>query len=306
MRVTCPICGSQDFEIDRSPHQIEAESDLRASFVTRRLGQHPHGPEAPDLTSFTHGDPARILSCRQCGMLYREENDPVSYEKDPCDFDLMNHLYPRILNRYRQKESLYRPLFRQHAEILEVGSFSGAFLQAAEEWGWRPIGLDIGDSTNAFARARGALVRQTSIEDYSPRLRRPEGIFIWNCFEQLDDPGSALGRSHQLLDRDGLLLLRVPNADFYRRQRQRLHHSRPALWSLGYNNLLGFPYLHGYTRSTLARLLARHGFAPLNCYPANVQTPPYPDLNPRIRAEWNRTLHCGDPWIEVIARRIEG
>ena len=305
MPATCPICGSEHFQIDRSPQQIEAETNLRSVFVTHRLGHPPHGPEAADLTRFTHGNPARLLACRQCGMLYREENDPISYEKDRCDFDLMNHLYPRILNRYRAKESLYRPLFREHAEILEVGSFSGAFLETAEEWGWRPIGLDIGHSTNAFARARGAIVRQTAIEDYSPRLRRPEGIFIWNCFEQLHDPGSALRRSHRLLDRHGLLLLRVPNADFYRRQRERLQQSRSALWSLGYNNLLGYPYLHGYTRSLLARLLARNGFAPLNCYPTNVHTPPYPDLNPRIRAEWQRTLHYGDPWIEVMARRAE-
>src|ERR1700679_3496939 len=162
-------------------------------------------------------------------------------------------------------QTQYLPVLRYNAEVLELGSHLGAFLQTAEEWGWRPTGLDIGDSTCAFARKQGLSVKRLGLEDYSPKLRKPEAIFIWNCFEQLEDPSRTLHRSYRLLDKHGLLLVRVPNADFYREQRWRLRnlHSQTALNLLGYNNLLGFPYLHRYTPATLHRFLRVHRFVPV-------------------------------------------
>jgi hypothetical protein len=300
---SCPVCGCEDFTIDRSPEEIEAESVLRSCFVSQRLGKPPHGSDAMDLTAFTHGTPARILSCRQCGMLVREESVPVSYQAELWDTDLLNHLYPRMVRSFGTRESRYRQLLREKAEVLEVGSFTGAFLEAAETWGWRPTGIDIGHSAISFARTRGTLVKPTAIEDYSPHLRQPEAIFIWNCFEQLDDPSSTLQRSHELLGRHGLLVLRVPNAAFYLRNRDRVFQSPSTLSALGYNNLLAFPYLHGYTPNLLSDLVVRHGFEPLHWYRSDVQTPPYPDFNALINEEWQRTRRYGHPWIELVARR---
>ncbi len=225
----------------------------------------------------------------------------------------MAHLYPRYLQAFRQKESIYKPLLRNHAEVIEVGSHLGAFLQSAEEWGWRPMGLDIGQSTSDFARRQGLSVERRTIADYSPRSTRPDAIFIWNCFEQLDDPGAALRDSYRLLDRHGLLVVRVPSAQFYQRTRRQLMRGEwePALRLLGYNNLLGFPYLYGYTSATLAQILRRNGFEPIDRHNSTVLTPPYPEMTERVKQEWNRVKHqqgapqiADGPWIELIGRRM--
>src|SRR5205823_868530 len=158
--------------------------------------------------------------------------------------------------------------------------------QAAEEWGWRPIGVDIGRSTCAFARRQGATVKRISLEDYSPRLRNPDAIFIWNCFEQLEDPAAELRTAHRLLEPHGLLVVRIPNAAFYRAQRWRLGSD----WSvrlLGYNNLLGFPYLHGYTSTSLERLLRANRFEPISSRASSLLTPPYPDVTRKVQSEWH-------------------
>lgn len=238
--------------------------------------------------------------------------EPADYADDIYDSSLLSLLYPRYVRAFEDKRAQYLPELRNHAEVLELGSHLGAFLQTAEEWGWRPTGLDIGESTSAFARRQGASVKKLPLEDYSPKLRKPEAIFIWNCFEQLEDPSRTLRESYRLLEKHGLLLVRVPNADFYREQRWRLRklRSQTALKLLGYNNLLGFPYLHGYTPATLDRLLRTYRFDPVAARNSSVIEPPYPQMSARMRDEWRATRDNGErshstggPWLEILCRR---
>jgi hypothetical protein len=266
-----------------------------------------------DLTRFMHGGPARLLKCPECGLLVRDEREPGSYETDIYDSALLSHLYPRYVRAFDDKRSQYLPVLRNNAEVLELGSHLGAFLETAEEWGWRPTGLDIGESTCAFARRQGVSVKKLGLEDYSPKLRKPDAIFIWNCFEQLEDPSRTLRQSYRMLDKHGLLLVRVPNPDFYREQQWRLRNlnSQTALNLLGYNNLLGFPYLHGYTPATLDRLLRAHLFEPVATHDSGVIEPPYPQMSAQICDEWRETRHeserprtTGGPWIEILCRKL--
>jgi SAM-dependent methyltransferase len=298
--------------VDLSERRVEQDRISRDAFVTSRLERRPEFAESMDLTRFMHGGPARLLTCPACGVMLRDETEPARYADDVYDSALLRHLYPRYVRAFEDKRSQYLPELRNNAEVLELGSHLGAFLQTAEEWGWRPTGLDIGDSTSAFARRQGTRVKRLPLEDYSPKLRKPEAIFIWNCFEQLEDPSRTLQQSHRLLERNGLLLVRVPNADFYREQRWRLRNlrSQQAFKLLAWNNLLGFPYLHGYTPATLDQFLRTHNFDPVATHDSSVIEPPYPQMSPRMRNEWRatrdageRTRSTGGPWIEILSRK---
>jgi hypothetical protein len=134
----------------------------------------------------------------------------------------LSHLYPRYVRAFEGKCSQYLPELRNNAEILELGSHLGAFLQTAEEWGWRPTGLDIGESTCAFARNRRSFPHAATV---------------------------------------------IPQT---------------ALNLPGYNNLLGFPYLHGYTPATLDRFLRAHRFDLVATYDRPMAANP-----PRKRAPAN-------------------
>jgi len=311
----CPVCRAGAVAVEQQDSQIERELEIRSCFVKQRLGHKPSVSESMDLTRFMHGGPARFVQCVSCGTLLREEDCRAQYEADLYDSALMRHLYPRYLRAFQEKQSTYYPLLRNGAEVLEVGSHLGGFLQAAEEWGWRPTGVDIGHCTSAFARKQGATVKRISLENYSPRLRNPEAIFIWNCFEQLEDPVSELQTAHRLLDRHGLLVVRVPNAAFYREQRRRIQSDMPgrSLKLLAYNNLLGFPYLHGYTSNSLHRLLRANRFEPVATRASSLLTPPYPDVTRTVRNEWREVQEQSEssaaagtvgPWIEIISRRV--
>jgi SAM-dependent methyltransferase len=311
----CPVCGSGDWRLAVPADQIETEIRRRKHFVYSRLQRRANKEELKDLTDFMHGTPVPVLACRACGVLRRDEaavRATASYEEDPNHPDLMHQVYPRYLQAFRNKATALRDRLRPHASVLEVGSHLGAFLQVAEEWDWRPVGLDIGQDTADFARSNGLTVRRETIDGSRLPASSFDAVFIWNCFEQLTDPADTLKSAHRLLRRFGLLVLRVPNATFYRTMR------RVSQRWLAWNNLLGFPYLYGYTARALDRIAARNGFEPVRGFNSELVTMPFPELSASLAAEQIEaskevaavstaaTLYSGaliGPWIDVICRK---
>ena len=306
MFVVCPVCGRHIFRVLRESIDLERESFLRRRFATSRLGRDPDGLEGMDLTQFMHGSPARIMACTSCGALHRGDELPATYESDRYDGALLRHLRPRYLEAFERKRKRYEPLLRPNAEVLEIGSHVGAFLESAENWGWKPIGLDIGEEISEFARRQGTTVKRFALADYAPGDSSLDAVFIWNCFEQLEHPRRSLLDAARLLSRHGLVVLRVPNGDFYR---QHIVGDKRSFLSIGYNNLLGFPYLNGYSVGSLERLLRSANFEPIAAFATNLLTPPYPEMSARMSEEWQsvetEAEHAeptSSPWIEVVAR----
>ncbi len=287
---------------------LEGEISVRERFVRDRLDHRPEQSELMDLTNFMHGAPAGLLECAVCGLIVRDEPKEASYADDIYDPVLMKHLYPRYVDAFRRKAGNYRDLLRPGAEVHEIGSHLGGFLQLAEEWGWRPTGFDIGRDTSGFARRQGLRVKRQSMEDARIAPRSVDGIFVWNCFEQLEDPVRALRASWSALKRNGILVVRVPNFAYYERAR------RNTL-ALAYNNLLGFPYLTGYTAKSLAHLLRRNGFEPVAGLDSTLTTMPFPEQTGEIRREESAVFApyrgigfkgpgaVNGPWIELVSLR---
>ncbi|HEU4887047.1 MAG TPA: class I SAM-dependent methyltransferase, partial [Thermoanaerobaculia bacterium] len=144
-------------------------------------------------------------------------------------------------------------LLRSGARVAEVGSYVGGFLSTARDWGWNAIGVDIGSDTSRFSRALGFEVRSLPLEECGFERESFDAVFIWNCFEQLAAPRVTLAEVHRILRPFGVLVIRVPDADFYLRC--------PGLAPLAYNGLLGWPHRFGFDAAALRRVAAEHGFA---------------------------------------------
>jgi SAM-dependent methyltransferase len=317
----CPVCGSRIVRTEVPADLVRSEIRMRSDFVFSRVPRNAPREELKDLTDFMHGFAAPLVSCATCGTLLRDEQDTRQahdYEEDPNDTDLMRQVLPRYVTAFRNKRVAYEPLIRQHADVLELGSHLGAFLQVAEEWNWQPVALDVGRDTAAFARANGFKVRQELVEQSGLPTRAFDAVFIWNCFDQIPHPEATLAGVYRVLKPNGLLIIRVPNAVFYRALRNRLQ-SRFALRALAYNNLLGFPYLYGYTAESLNRLLLRRGFQELSAYNSELVTMPFADPTTKIATEqakvsaavarWSTkttaaTGHLTGPWIELVYRKM--
>jgi hypothetical protein len=294
---------------------VQSENDERHDFVFSRLRRRASREELKDLTDFMHGDAVPIDVCTRCSLLVRGESQVLataSYEEDPNDPDLMAQVYPRYVEFFRNKREALAERLPPHASAIELGSHLGGFLQAAEEWNWRPVGLDIGRDTSEFARKRGLTVRRDTIEDTRVPAGTADAVFIWNCFEQLADPKPTLKAAYLLLKPFGLLIVRVPNAAFYLEYRA-THRD----W-LAWNNLLGFPYLYGYSPEPLDHLVTQHGFEPVRGFNSELLTMPFADMSSALTAEQRAVSEAvadlsssvtsergalSGPWIEIIYRK---
>ena len=325
---SCPVCGGCEFELMLNQFEVRREASLRERFVKDRLERMPSEPELKDLTDFAHDAPASILICRECGLLMREEQmDPAAaYVEDSYDFSVIEKMVPRYVEAFRAKEEPYRGLLPEGARVLEIGPHFGAFLKVAEEWGWRPEGVDIGKDTSAYLRSKGHVIHDQPIECCGFASGSYDAVFIWNCFDQIADPFQALAACRRVTREGGLLVLRTPNGRFYSACESVLRNgplpaiSDSVISGLGYENLLAFPYLYGYDSNTLDRVASLHGYERTDSHDAELIILPFPDApswmiserravsaairNLELLRDAEGAGYRMGPWIEMTFRAI--
>lgn len=311
----CPLCGCDSLSEFLSEEAVRLEALMRAQFVLDRTEKTPPRSERKDLTDFAHGVTARLLECDGCGLLIRDEHqaDPDRvYVEDQYDSSVMERLLPRYVAAYRARETPYRGLLAPGARVLEIGPHFGAFLQVATEWGWAPVGVDIGKDTTEFVKAHGHATYDRPVKECDFPDADFDGVFIWNCFEQIADPHETLAEVRRVLKPSGVLVIRTPNALFYRQCEHFLRTSEPGEMSnwviraLGYNNLLAFPYLYGYGGAQLNRATERHGFHRESALDSELITLTFPELHDWIVEEQRATAAVLLEWSELRAQAAQG
>lgn len=324
----CPVCGCQSLSLLVPSSKLDQECRLRESFVQERLARPATHQELKDLVNFFHQEKADILACADCALLVRQELGPPpaeTYSEDEYDPALMERLYPQYLNAFRAKEKPYRSLLPSSARILEIGSHYGAFLETAQDWGWGAEGVDVGKDTSRFARSKGFAVHTGAVTECRFPERTFDAVFIWNCFDQIEDPRPTLVECRRILKAGGLLTVRTPNGVFYTLCQALLANpdlpresARFLIEAMGYNNLLGFPYRYGYGQTSLQRLIQPPDFrleGTLNSELLTLPLPEHPDwvareertINNEVKMLAGSVLSQGGtltgPWIEMWFRR---
>lgn len=325
----CPICSGTSFRPLASAGRLDEECRVRAAFVAQRL-THPVSPaETKDLTDFFHTEKAEIDECKTCSLLVRTEYErppAEDYSQDEYDPAVIDREYPEYVTEFRRKEIPYRDLLPPTARVLEVGSHYGAFVQVAAEWGWRAEGVDVGKDTSSFASSKGFVVHNLEVQNAGFPDGAFDGVFIWNCFEQIEQPQSVLQACARILKPGGLFTVRTPNGLFYSLCQLLLGDANVnpeskqfVIDAMGYNNLLGFPYLYGHNRATLQRQIEPYGFGVEGFLNSELLTLPVPDKSPAVKEE-ERAINTemrmlansiiadnagalAGPWIEVWFRR---
>lgn len=225
----CPVCERPTGAVFLNRAEIAAELDERHRFFTRRLIRRFSGDELRDLTNVALGIPAAILRCMRCGVLIRDGVPAEEvYRQDCYRDDGMQRLHETQVRAFREKAADYRMLVPPNARVIEVGSYVGGFLSVTLEWGWTAIGTDIARDPVRFCLGLGLDARCASLQDCGVDAESVDAVFIWNCFEQVANPGALLADAHRLLSGAGLLTIRVPDAGFYIRCEQKLEEGASA------------------------------------------------------------------------------
>jgi SAM-dependent methyltransferase len=269
--VPCTVCGSAEHRTVASADELDAERRWLRQFHRRRLRRATRDA-LEERADFTQDYATAIVACRRCGLVYRDPrpaDDAITsaYSGDTYGEERLAALFESQLELFRPKaRSLARRLDSPRPVVLEIGSFVGGFLAAARELGWDAHGIDPGVEVARFCEAKGlSVLRENASEVVFPACAA-DCVAIWNTFDQLPDPHPTLRSARRCLKNDGLLVVRVPNGVAFERGVERLRRAgrigrRVLLTSMAWNNLLSFPYLHGYSVATLDLLVGGYGFA---------------------------------------------
>jgi SAM-dependent methyltransferase len=272
----CIVCSDAGSAVICRAVEVRAHMEYLLQFHGRRL--HP-GPgdgllrsALADRARFTQDYATDIVGCKECGSVFRSPRPPDAailraYIEDRYGHRRLAALFEGQRALQRRKARYLRrwlPTGRR-LRVVEVGSFVGGFLAAGMEQGWETLGVDPGREVNQFCGERGLPVFPGTL----PEARFPAGsvdcVAIWNTLDQMPDPGPTLAAARRLLRPGGILAVRVPNGNCFRLLAAGLRHltgpwNRWLRTLMAWNNLLAFPYLHGYSVRALGRLLAGHGF----------------------------------------------
>ena len=252
----CPVCDSAELAAFASRERIAEELRVRRDFFASRIDGAIDGAEMKDRFDVLHNTPSAIRICPACRVLVRED-DCREFESDPYPAYVMERMLRAQIDAYRARGPWLRPMLPAGASVIEIGSYVGAFLHVAYEWGWTATGVDVGDDTARFAQAHSYPTRHASLEECAFEPASFDAVFIWNTFEQVDDPRALLKESRRIVREGGVLIVRTPNAEFYANESD--------VASLAWSNLLGFPHRFGFTPAALERLGRECGFELLEC-----------------------------------------
>jgi hypothetical protein len=266
----CIVCGHADAMLVTDADGMRREIEFLWAHHQRRLRPGTPTSRLMDRVAFSEHPPLRLVQCRECGLVYRNPAERAReiaeiYEDEAPTRDVLASLHASQRDSARAQARTIRAAVGKRGTGLEVGSYAGAFLSAAKTEGLRFEGLDVNADVNTFVRERGFVVHDGDLVAFAASGDRTyDAIAIWNAFDQMIDPRGALHAAWKLLADDGVIALRVPNGEWYARQRRGLDggviRRAAARELLAQNNLLGFPYRWGFTPSSLSQLLGEVGF----------------------------------------------
>ena len=197
--------------------------------------------------------PADIVRCRRCGHM-QVADFPPAQTLDQGYGEVAEAVYLDEEEGQRATAARALDLIERHVArpgaICDLGCWLGFLLAEAERRGWSARGVEPSDFAARFARERLGLDVQTGTLETADL---PGGAFdcvvVGDVIEHLPDPGSALDRIFALLRPGAILYLALPDAGSAVARRL-----GARWWSV-------LPtHVQYFTRTSLARLLANHGF----------------------------------------------
>jgi dolichol-phosphate mannosyltransferase len=195
----------------------------------------------PDLfccTSFGHGDFTNILRCVSCSLVfqapadairqieecYRRVQDPVYLREEQGRVRTFDRLLDEIDKVQGPKSKVQgRPaathdssLITHHSSLvahqspgrlLDVGCYTGVFLDRARRRGWEVSGLEPSRWAADVARHRGFPVQEGLLAESVLPPASFDAVTVWDVIEHFGDPRAEVARVARLLKPGGLLAL---------------------------------------------------------------------------------------------------
>jgi 2-polyprenyl-3-methyl-5-hydroxy-6-metoxy-1,4-benzoquinol methylase len=198
------------------------------------------------------------MKCCNCGMTFTNPQSP-SYASRVKKRGVLDRFFdPSRLENAKRLASLHLSYLAvavsgQGRRVLDFGCGEGAFVRQAQDEGWDAIGVDLNEALIAAARDywRSDVLHSMSLEQLAGNGWQFDAIYSYQVFEHLPRPVEAGLALTSLLVPGGLIYIDVPNANHVKELLKRGTTLDPT------------SHFNHFTVSTLSRLMARIGCAPV-------------------------------------------
>lgn len=219
-----------------------------------------------DLTCVDHcasGEAFQLCRCTTCGFLFTQdfpsENEIGRYYDTPAYIPhsdtrrgAVNTLYHYVRTYMlgRKARLVAREAHRASGRLLDIGTGTGYFAHTMRQRGWQVEAVEKDKGARDFAASRFGL--EVKPEDAMSAYGDSsfDVITLWHVMEHLEHLNETWEQLYRLLDRQGTLIVAVPNCSGADAQRY------GAYWAA-----YDVPrHLWHFTPSTMQHLAGRHGF----------------------------------------------
>lgn len=235
--VSCPLCFTNHYkEIhkERGVLGVVLCSSCNLLYINPRL-------KAPEKIYW--GDADKYF--REASLIFEER---AKHHRDPNYIEDLKRIYK----------------FKPTGNLLDIGTNMGFFLRKARGRKWNLYGVDPSPSLSKLARDYfGLNVKTAFLEDANFSSDFFDVVTMTDVFEHIPDPKKMLTEIMRIMKPEGVLYIKVPNANF-------------NLFKLLLNIRLrilknddifdAYEHVVHYTKKTLSTLLETSGFTPLKFY----------------------------------------
>ena len=146
-------------------------------------------------------------------LLYESDNDYNDDLNVANDFNDLIHWNHKKALKYIKVEF---PTCM--ANILDVGCFNGFFVKKLLSLGFNAQGIDFNNTALEFGRSRYGLegfISNKTLQDLLRKKERFDVITLFEVVEHLEDIDDTLSKAYKLLNKNGIIIISVPNSNMY-------------------------------------------------------------------------------------------
>ncbi len=201
-----------------------------------------------------------IVKCKSCGFAFTnprpiEEKIGGFYESDEyishsnTSKGVINSIYQKVRNYTISKKISLLKTLSSEKKLLDIGSGTGEFLNAAKQKGFDVTGAEPSETARSFSNKTYNLnvTNESSLSSYSPDSF--DFITMWHVLEHVYHLNDRILEIKRLLSIDGHVIIAVPNLNSYDAKHYEEHWAAYDLPR----------HLYHFSPETIEMLFEKHG-----------------------------------------------